>query len=599
MQKRVDSRESAEQPQKKDTPADNAKHRLSFLSVILFLISIVVLMLLTCFIPAQSFWLLQTLENHFAAGPFSNMLHALIPASQAAASESNMSQPFMTIMTARTTGLFIAGFCLLFLIYFLALAYLPARITSRYLLITTLVLGSAYILLPFVTSQDIFSYIAYARMEVLYHLNPLTTLPTVISKDEVFGYLYWTDQPSIYGPMWILLTGALQWLTLRAGFQHILAMQLVLRLLGLSMHLGSVWMIWLISGHLQRLQPSSVLIDTQQWQQRRLCATLAFAWNPFLLLEACVNAHCDTTMLFLVLVALWLLCHYVEGWSAACLWACLLLALAACLKITLAILMPGLLLFLWNRQVPLPWRSRKIGMLSAALGSYSAIVVLCYLPFWQQGELLHVLQITPASSRDINSIYEVMIRIYTHFSGTFVSSDLSQGSVIERLSHQFSVVVFMIIYVLVCIKCLRVSHYTSTLPTLIGWMAFIWLLYCVVGSPWFWPWYTTTFFGLIAVLGASYSPPAVVGPSSNVFDERNRTLFTRVLAVSLLSVYSFGWWAPEAGLPLFPHLRWMYLRGIWIWLPPFVTLYLVAYLWPWLSNWYRRQRESKRQISIE
>ena len=85
----------------------------------------------------------------------------------------------------------------------------------------------------------------------------------------------------------------------------------------------------------------------------------------------------------------------------------------------------------------------------------------------------------------------------------------------------------------------------------------------------------------------------------SIFSERNRTLFARVLAVSLLSVYSFGWWAPEEGLPLFPHLRWMYLRGIWIWLPPFVALYLVAYLRPWLNRWYRRQRESRQWISIE
>src|SRR5579872_3762954 len=79
-------------------------------------------------------------------------------------------------------------------------------------------------------------------------------------------------------------------------------MELLLRLFGLSMFLGSTQLIWSISGHVQ-----GKLGATFYGQRQRRRALLAFAWNPFLLFEACVNAHTDMTILFFVLLALWML----------------------------------------------------------------------------------------------------------------------------------------------------------------------------------------------------------------------------------------------------------------------------------------------------
>ncbi len=67
-----------------------------------------------------------------------------------------------------------------------------------------------------------------------------------------------------------------------------------------AMHLGSTQLLWVLSGGLQRLHGSIS-------PRLRALAILAFAWNPLLLFEAAVNAHCDTTILFFVLLALWLL----------------------------------------------------------------------------------------------------------------------------------------------------------------------------------------------------------------------------------------------------------------------------------------------------
>ena len=146
-------------------------------------------------------------------------------------------------------------FCVLlivFLLYVLALRRLPHYVSRRYLVYSTLLLGITCLLIPIVTSPDLYSYIAYARIGVIYHLNPLTTLPTAIHNDPVFIHLYWKGQPSAYGPTWIALTSLMQWFTNILGTKVILPMLLGLRLLGLVTHLGSTLLIWSIGGHLQR-----------------------------------------------------------------------------------------------------------------------------------------------------------------------------------------------------------------------------------------------------------------------------------------------------------------------------------------------------------
>src|ERR1051326_41482 len=209
----------------------------------------------------------------------------------------------------------LAAFLFIFLLFLLPLRRLPwvTRATARvylfprqgppilrYIFFSTLLLGVAYMLIPVVTSPDIFSYIAYARMGVIYHLNPLTTLPTAIRSDPVFVHIYWTTQPSAYGPTWVGISSLLQWVTLIFGAQTLLPMIVALRLVGLVSHLCSTLLTWSITGHLQRLLGRDA-------PDKRVLATLAFAWNPLLLFEACVNAHNDATLLLLVLLAIWFL----------------------------------------------------------------------------------------------------------------------------------------------------------------------------------------------------------------------------------------------------------------------------------------------------
>src|SRR5207302_7069741 len=75
-------------------------------------------------------------------------------------------------------------------------------------------------------------------------------------------------------------------------------------LFGLLMHILSTILIWSISAHL--LARKGLATPVQ-----RMRATLAFAWNPLLLFEACVNAHNDEAVLFFVLLAIWFLVRHM------------------------------------------------------------------------------------------------------------------------------------------------------------------------------------------------------------------------------------------------------------------------------------------------
>src|SRR5258708_30291091 len=109
--------------------------------------------------------------------------------------------------------LLLSYFIIVFLVYLLALRHLPEHITKRYLLRSTVLLGILYMLIPIVTSPDLYSYIAYARIGVIHGLNPLTTPLTAIRRDVIYSYIFWVDHPSAYRPTWDIITCSLISLT--------------------------------------------------------------------------------------------------------------------------------------------------------------------------------------------------------------------------------------------------------------------------------------------------------------------------------------------------------------------------------------------------
>lgn len=480
----------------------------------------------------------------------------------------------------------------IFLAYYFALRHLPDRITWRFLFLSTIVLGILYALIPIVTSSDVYSYIAYARTSVFHDLNPLTTLPTAIHSDPIYAYVFWVDQPSAYGPTWAIITSFMQWTLARFGIHWIPPMLVALRLLGLTMHLVSVGLVWSIAGKLQQLRGYSAPYPSRE----RLRATLAFAWNPLLLFEACVNAHTDTTLLVLILLMIWTL---VQSKLAAKkvpmqrliaripadlrtpIASASLLALATCLKINIVLFFPGLLCYLWM-QAPAGKRFRHA---AAATISYVGVIVVFYAPFRQGGAIFNVFSVNPATYRSINTLAEFFAHVYNSVV-TMFGYPLGEpvGSPAERFMHTFTMGIFGLIYLLMLWRMVRHRRRLRTPNNFIYWMAVAWLLYCAIGSPWFWPWYMVTFFGLYALLestGETGEPDGAKEGQTVQFPWSFRLLRTpwtaRLLSFSLLTYYGFATWGPaHTFIPGLPGFLWSYLSGVWIWILPLAGVFFLT-----------------------
>ncbi|WP_376795077.1 hypothetical protein [Thermogemmatispora sp.] len=454
--------------------------------------------------------------------------------------------------------LFCGGLALVCLLYLLALRALPPLVSYRFILLSTAFLGFILVLYPALTSQDVFSYIIYARIGVIYHLNPLTTLPIAISHDPIYQYIFWTTQPSAYGPTWIACTSLLQWLALQLHHSSVWSMVFLLRLFGLSMHLGATALLWSGSGLAFRAQEAT----TPRLRLTRLTVTLGLAWNPLLLLEACVNAHNDAAILFLILLACWLLLRWQRAqqlpWLLA---ATLALALAACLKITFIVIFPGLLLFLLARsEQELPfWRRLRLPM--AMLLVYVSCIVLLYWPFWQHGAVLRLLKVNPSASMARNTPYEFLVHLYATIAGIrLIQLNENTGSLPEIIAHSIASLLFIVAYGGLCLSALRRPASIRSFSALCGWMALAWLLFCFVGSTWFWPWY------LVSWVGLSLLALATDKRWQNLLRSRALAVTLALTAFCMLSIYAgYVWGMERTGLPLWPGLQISWLRGLWGW----------------------------------
>ncbi|GHO67130.1 hypothetical protein KSC_060220 [Ktedonobacter sp. SOSP1-52] len=468
--------------------------------------------------------------------------------------------PTPSVLTSWTHTLLVAAlFLLIGGLYLLALRILPQRTRLRVVFVGALLLGLIWAFMPIVTSADLFSYIAYARMGVIYHLNPLIQTPHAIWHDPVYINIYWTDQPSVYGPVYTGLTYALQWLCgMLFGTQNVAVMVLALRLLDLATHLGSIWLIWSIGGYLQ---------GSKQSPRQRMLATLAFAWNPLLLFEACVNAHNDTLVLFFILLALWFLVRTGQPTWRTNLLVALNLSLATCIKVNVGILLPGYLCYLlactpertlWQRL-----RQPLLVLLGTALP-----MVLLYAPFWDNGQILTLLKVNPGTYRAINTLPELLTHI---INSLFLPSVPENGSLTEFIMRDLSLLLFFLSFAFICWHALRSATAPRTPLALIRWMALAWLLYMGLGSPWYWPWYAITFFGLFALVESATSAKEWQELATRIpfLPAINVPMAVHILGITMASTYCFfAWPAVTTFLPFLPGFRVAFLRSIWAWIVP-------------------------------
>jgi alpha-1,6-mannosyltransferase len=221
--------------------------------------------------------------------------------------------------------------------YLAVLLAARARALSLRTIAAAIVAANLILLLgPPLISQDVFGYLAFARMGVLHGLDPYTHVAFQMPTDPIYPFIGWPFQHSPYGPLFTLASYATAPLGLAGGLWALKALAIVGSLLAVALTARA-------AGALGR--------------SRRYAAAFV-GLNPVMLELAVGGAHNDTIVLAFLAGALALSAGASPRFRAGA----LTLAAGIGVKVTAAIVLPFLVL------APATWRERARVALAAALG---------------------------------------------------------------------------------------------------------------------------------------------------------------------------------------------------------------------------------------
>lgn len=189
---------------------------------------------------------------------------------------------------------------------------LPSKVLYRYLILLCAVLFFSY---P-AFSNDVFNYMATAKIAFLYHENPYVVMPIEISNEPFLTFMHAANKTALYGPVWIVVTV----LPYIVGFGNPLITMYAFKLVVIGAYLLLLRLIYLLS--------------------KSHKAVWFFAFNPLVVVETLVSAHNDVVMMALALWSFFLLKNrrYV--------WAFFVFSASVLIKGATVFLIPALLLVL-------------------------------------------------------------------------------------------------------------------------------------------------------------------------------------------------------------------------------------------------------------
>jgi alpha-1,6-mannosyltransferase len=221
------------------------------------------------------------------------------------------------------------------LILYAVVVWRAGQLSRRTLVWAIAGLHLLFLLAPPLLSQDVFSYIAYARLGAEHGLDPYTHSPLSIPSDPVFAFAGSKDAVSVYGPLFTLPTYALAPLGVATAFW-------VLKVVSALASLGVVALVWRSAERLGR--------------DPRAPAALV-GLSPLVLAHVVSAAHNEALVMMLVMAGVY---GFVRGrplaagaWSTA----------AAGIKASAALVVPYLVLGSRPRM-----RQAVLGVALAALG---------------------------------------------------------------------------------------------------------------------------------------------------------------------------------------------------------------------------------------
>jgi len=163
------------------------------------------------------------------------------------------------------------------------LVLVGVRALSGWALGATIVLAQLILLLgPPLISQDVFGYLAFARMGALHGLDPYTHFPSEVPTDPSFRFVGWPFLHSPYGPLFTLASYATAPMGLAAG-------------------------LWVFKGVAVASSLAAIAVIARTARRMGQSAGWAAAFvglNPVLLALGVGGAHNDTLILLVLAIAL-------------------------------------------------------------------------------------------------------------------------------------------------------------------------------------------------------------------------------------------------------------------------------------------------------
>ncbi len=255
-------------------------------------------------------------------------------------------------------------------------------VSLRWILLPIVLFGVPLIVLPGMFSGDLYLYMFYGRMIARYGANPILVAPDQFAGDPHLAWVYWKWLPSAYGPVWLLLSGALSAVAGDALWENIFTYKSAM----LVIHLLATIAVW------------KVLRDTRP--ELAAWGAIFYGWNPMVLHETVGSAHNDVLVGLFGVLALLVLVH--KRW----LFGIFFVVAAAMVKLMALILLPFLILA-WLRAMPTARDRRRAAVLSI-VGSVLSGVAL-YLPLWGGTAMFDNIRENPAAREYQNSFWDLLV----------------------------------------------------------------------------------------------------------------------------------------------------------------------------------------------
>lgn len=155
--------------------------------------------------------------------------------------------------------------------------------------VATATAGCICVFTPGLLSEDIYLYANYGRILAIHHANPYFVPPAAFPQDPSYPYVYWKQTVSVYGPIWMLVCGALAKI---AGVRPIGSV-LAFRIFAYGLHLLNTLLVY------------AILRQASKSKNAVAMGTLLYGLNPLILFESCTDGHNDICMATFVLLGMY------------------------------------------------------------------------------------------------------------------------------------------------------------------------------------------------------------------------------------------------------------------------------------------------------